>query len=65
MVFLPRQQEGSAIISELDELGIDEVSLTNWDLHRDLTLVQFVTVRTAGEEELAVDLVRILFEPLL
>ena len=65
MVFFPCQQEGSTIISEPDKLGVGEIPLTDRDLCGDLTFVWFITVGTAGEEEIAVDLVCVLLEPLL
>jgi hypothetical protein len=65
VVFFPCQQEGSTIISEPDKLGVGEIPLTDRDLCGDLTFVWFITVGTAGEEEIAVDLVCVLLEPLL
>jgi hypothetical protein len=62
---LSRHQEGLTIVSELDKLGVNEVPLTDRDLHRDPTFVWFIAIGTAREEELAVDLLHILFEPLL
>jgi hypothetical protein len=64
-MLLSRQQEGLTIVSEPDKLGVGEVSFTDWDLSGYSSLVRFVAVRTAGEEEVVVDLVCILLEPLL
>src|SRR5580693_9420031 len=65
MVLFSGQQKGSTIIFEPDILGVGEVSLTDWYLHGDPSFVRFVTVGTAREEEVTVNLVRVLFEPLL
>jgi hypothetical protein len=64
-MLFPHQQEGSTIVSEPDILGIGKVPFTDRDLCGDPTFIWLVTVRTAREEEVAVDLVCILLEPLL
>jgi hypothetical protein len=65
VVLLPCQQKGSTIVSESDVLGADEVPLSDRDLCGDPTFIWLIAVRAAGEEEVVVDPLHILLEPLL
>ena len=64
-MLLPCQQKGLTIVSELDELDVSIISLTDRDLCGDPSFIWLVAAGAAREEEVAVDLVHILFEPLL